>query len=301
MRTRNPFPTDDYEFGLCLTHDVDRPYKGAQSLFYAASERDLSHLRAMVPGVNPWWQFDKIKELESSLGVRSAFYFLNDQHVLRDRPIPEWFRPRHWIEHLGRYDPTEPEMAAVVRDLDRDGWEVGLHGSLGTHRDRQRLAYEKALLESVLGHDVMGGRQHHLKLSIPGTWLRHVDVGLSYDASLGSTDSVGFDYGYDLLQPFDDSFVVFPLTVMDKTLMTVSDDQATARDRLSDLIDTAKEHNAVMTALWHPRNFSEVDYPGQRELYRTLIEEAIENGGWVGPPRDLYEKLQSSERQPLKV
>jgi len=286
----NPFPTDDYEFGLCLTHDVDRPYKGVQSLFYALTERDPSHLRDLPPGHNPWWQFDAITELESTLGVRSAFYFLAEQHLLLDRPVAEWFDPTYWIEHVSRYDPSSPPIATVMRRLDEEGWEVGLHGSLGTYRDPDRFTAEKLLVESALGHELVGGRHHHLRFDPPDTWRLHADAGLRYDTSLGSSERVGFHYGYDLRRPFDDAFVVFPLTVMDTALFPVEDDVAAARQRVYDLLEEAREHSAVMTVLWHPRNFS-TDYPGQRAVYRDLIARAQELGAWVGPPADLYEEF----------
>ena len=301
MSRLNPFPDEDHEFGLCLTHDVDRPYKHVHSLFYAATERDPSQLRGLLPGTNPWWQFDAITGLESELGVRSAFYFLREQHLFRDRPVEAWVDPTYWIEFLSRYDPAADEFTSLIQRLDDRGWEVGLHGSLGTHRDPDRLAHEKALIESALGHEVIGGRQHHLRLAVPESWEHHADVGLSYDASLGSNSTVGFTNGYDLLRPFDDEFVVFPLTVMDKTLEAVSTGVEDARRRLDEVLEEAREHNAVMTAVWHPRNFSERDYPGHRDLYRYLVTEAQEMGGWVGPPGDLYNQLSFESAEPRRA
>lgn len=298
MKRINPFPMDDYEFGLCLTHDVDRPYKDVQSLFYAATEGDLSHLSSLKPGNNPWWQFETITELESSFGVRSAFYFLSEQHLFRERSVDKWLDSTYWIEHVSRYDPGSPAVADVIQRLDDGGWEVGVHGSLGTHEDPDRLAAEKDVIEEVLGHEVVGGRQHHLRLDVPNSWEHHVDVGLSYDASLGSNSRVGFQHGSDLLRPFDDDFVVFPLTVMDTALMNVATDIADARARLDRLLERARDRNAVMTAVWHPRNFSRADYPGQRDLYRHLIAEAQQMGAWVGAPATLYDKLPTEDAQP---
>ena len=291
MTAVNPFPTADHTFGLCLTHDVDRPYKHVHAPFYAAIDRDLSHLRSLRPSVNPWWQFEEILDIESSLGVRSAFYFLREQHLFRDRSVRQWADPRCWIEYLGRYDPRSPDIASIIERLDEEGWEVGLHGSLGTDCDPERLGVEKELLESVLGHEVVGGRQHHLRLSIPETWRHYADLGLSYDATLGSRTEIGFNYGYDLLCPFDDDFVVFPLTVMDTVLIDSTDGIDDARRCLDGLLQHAHANGAVMTALWHPRNFSESDYPGQGDLYCYLIERALELGAWVGSPADLYCRL----------
>jgi len=286
----------DHSFALLLTHDVDRPDKTLpQALYHALRERRIGHLRSVLSDADPYWQFDEVMALERELGVRSAFYFLSEPHLLLDRGPTEWLRPNNWIQHLGRYDVHRPDLAAVIRQLDDGGWEVGLHGSYHSTTDRDRLAEEKRLLEDVLCHPVRGGRQHYLRAVIPDTWRLQSSLGLRYDASLGSAEEYGFHYGYDPLCPFDDEFVVFPLTVMDQALPDPDVSFADAWAALADLVETAAEHGAVMTALWHPRLFNEEEFPGYRRLYRRLVDRALDAGAWVGPPGDLYDHLQPNE------
>lgn len=282
-------PPDDSAFALCLTHDVDRPYKGFRSLYYAARERPGYHLRTALSRTNPYWQFEEIMALEDELGVRSAFYFLNEQHLFADRPVREWLSPANWVQHLGRYDITAPEIVDVVRDLDGGGWEVGLHGSYHSATDRERLREEKTVLEDVLGRSVTGGRQHYLNLAVPETWEYHRAIGLEYDASLGSSTKCGFHAGYQPLRPFDDDFLVFPLTIMEQALPDPAVDFEAARETCERLLTEAAENGAVMTVLWHPRYFNEREFPGYRRLYRWLVERALELGAWVGSPRELCE------------
>lgn len=279
---------DGYEFALCPTHDVDRPYKTYQALYFALSGDPLYHLSSLRPSVEPYWRFEEVMQLESELGVRSAFYFLNEPSLFASQGPREWIRPANLLEHAGRYDLTDAEIATVVRRLDDGGWEVGLHGSFHSATDRDRLSAEKETLESVLDHAVLGGRQHHLKLA-DETWEYHRDVGLRYDASLGSSSSVGFTHGYDPVRPFDDAFVVFPLTAMEVALPDPGDDFEAARSTCADLVDEAAGNGAVMTVLWHPRYFNDREFPGYRRLYRWIIEYALDSGGWVGPPGELVE------------
>ncbi|MFW5974386.1 MAG: polysaccharide deacetylase family protein [Natrialbaceae archaeon] len=289
-RVRSPLP-GDAPFALCLTHDVDRPYKGIRSLYYAARERSTYHLETALSRSNPYWQFESIAALEADLGVRSAFYFLNEQHLLADRPVRDWFSPTNWVQHLGRYDVTAPDVAGAIRRLADGGWEVGLHGSYHSPDDRERLAAEKATLEDVLGEPIAGGRQHYLRLSVPETWRHHRAIGLRYDASLGSSTECGFQYGYRPLRPFGDDFLVFPLTVMEQALPDPGTDPRAARDVCEELLQEAAANDAVMTALWHPRLFNEREFPGYRGCYRWLIERAQDLGAWIGPPRALVEAL----------
>ncbi|WP_337250843.1 polysaccharide deacetylase family protein [Halorussus caseinilyticus] len=285
----SPSAVADAEFALLLTHDVDRPYKTVQSLYHAIERRDPRQLRALLPGENPWWQFETIASLEASLGVRSAFYFLRERHLL-ERPPSDWFDPFYWIEHFGRYDPETPEIADLLERLHEGGWEVGLHGSYDAYDDRNRLRVEKETLESALGDEVRGGRQHHLNRG-PRTWEHHRSIGLRYDASPGSSETFGFDHGHLPLRPFDDEFVVFPLTVMEAALTDPGEDFETAWAECEGLLDEAAANDAVMSALWHPRLFTETDFPGYRRLYRRLIERALEMGAWVGSPGDYYDLM----------
>ncbi|WP_408957973.1 polysaccharide deacetylase family protein [Natrinema sp. 74] len=289
-RDRSSLP-GDAAFALCLTHDVDRPYKGFRSLYYATRERPGYHLRTALSSTNPYWQFEDIMALEDELDVRSAFYFLNEQHLLADRPIDEWLSPSNWVQHLGRYDITASEIVDVVCALDDGGWEVGLHGSYHSADDRERLREEKAALEDVLGRPVAGGRQHYLRLSVPDTWRHHRAIGLEYDATLGSSTECGFQAGYRPLRPFDDDFLVFPLTIMEQALPDPGTDIEAARDVCERILTEAAEHSAVMTVLWHPRYFNEREFPGFQSLYRWLVERARERGAWIGSPRGLCEAI----------
>ncbi|WP_154660453.1 polysaccharide deacetylase family protein [Halopiger goleimassiliensis] len=282
---------DDATFALCLTHDVDRPYKGLRSLFYATQERPAYHLSTALSSANPYWQFEELMALESDLGVRSAFYVLNEQHLLADRPVREWLSSENWIQHLGRYDPTAEDVASVLRDLEAGGWEVGLHGSYHTADDPERLREERAVLEEILDGPIRGGRQHHLRLERPETWRHYRRIGLSYDTSLGSATECGFQHGYRPLRPFDDEFVVFPLTIMDQALPDPGANPVAARRTCESVLEEAAANDAVMTVLWHPRLFNEREFPGHRELYRWFVQRARDLGAWIGTPGDLYDEL----------
>lgn len=274
------------EFALCLTHDVDRPYKTYQWVYEAVRERNPSKLRGLVSGENPYWQFGSVMDMEDSFGVRSAFYFLQEP-PLTAYPAREWVRPGNWVEHAGRYDPAAHPVRGVIERLHDGGWEVGLHGSRLAARDPGRLATEKRRLESALGDRIVGCRHHHLDLG-NGTWDLHQSAGLTYDASLGSPALAGFQHG---TRPYRtaEGFLVFPLTAMEVALPDPAGDERAARDAIDRLLQRAAQESAVMTVLWHPRYFAEGEFPGYRDLYRYLLRQAREFGAWIGPPRDLLD------------
>jgi hypothetical protein len=285
-------PPGEHPFALCLTHDVDRTRKTYQSLYYGLTEPSRYHLRTALSEDDPYWQFGECMRLEDDLGVRSAFYFLQEQ-PLSARPPREWLSPTAWQLYAGRYDVAEPAVAATIRRLAADGWEVGLHGSYESPDDRDRLRAEKDHLERVLDDSIVGGRQHYLNLRRPETWQHHSAIGLRYDASLGSSSECGFAHGYDPLWPLaeDPEFAVFPLTVMDVALKANHDDFEARWAVCERLLEEAADNDAVMTVLWHLRTLNPREFPGFRALYRRLIERALEMDAWVGPPADLYAHL----------
>lgn len=286
----DPIP-DDKPFALCLTHDIDRPYKQWQAPYYLLIDRDHHHIKDLHPNINSWWQFDRIQRIEENLGVRSAFYFLQEPHLLLDRSPVEWTKLRHWIEFLGRYEISDPNIINVIKELDEGGWEIGVHGSIGSHTSADRLYREKHRIEDLINQSVIGIRQHNLKFERPETWRCQQAAGLKYDTSLGSASTVGFKYGYNPIRPFDDEFMAFPTTIMDKALDHVTDSIEDAWAICESLLAEAREHGAVMTILWHLRNFCKRDYPGFADLYRRLIDRALEMDAWVGPPNQLYTQI----------
>jgi len=285
---------DGYEFALCLTHDVDRPYKTYQSLYYALTRRDPTHLLDIAPSRTPYWTFDQLLAFERELGVRSAFYILDEQSLFADRPPMEWLTKTGWQLYAGRYTLEDQAIQDLLETLSKGGWEVGLHGSYEAVDNRKRLQTEKSNLESVLGQSVAGGRQHYLRLERPETWEHYRDIGLQYDTTLGDPEEYGFTHGYHPFRPFDDAFVVFPLTVMEQALPDPVDSFDRAWRACDDLLLEAQENDAVMTVLWHPRHFSR-DHPGYGRLYRRLVRSALDRGAWVGPPGQLYAEHASEE------
>ncbi len=282
----------DREFAVCLTHDVDRPYKTFQAPYDALRERDPLQLRSLVTDDQPYWQFDELLSLEAELGVRSSFYFLNEKQLFRDKHPREWLRPRNWMLFTGRYELTDPAIVDLIADLEAGGWEVGLHGSYESADDRERLREEKETLEAMLRKPVVGGRQHYLNLDGARTWEHHREIGLQYDASFGSSTEYGFNGRYEPIRPFDDEFVVFPLTIMDNALMHGTPSVDAAWDECKRILAEARDNGAVMTILWHPRYMNENEFPGYQRIYRKLIEEALAMNAWVGPCVECYERLE---------
>lgn len=282
-------------FGLGLSHDVDRvakrgqfPYNLGRAVLRGRPRWVADELRSftsLVRGDDPYWNFERIQELEEGLGVRSTLFFLDET----GRPsLASW---KSNVLFRGRYRVADPAVARAIRELDAGGWEIGLHGSYDSYLDAELLGAEKARLEDVLGGPVTGTRQHYLRLDVPATWRIHAALGLDYDSSLGFTDRAG--WRWDARSPFRPVEVAaggaalpleIPMTAMDGTLLAFADPWA----RALELIDEAEESGGCLVLNWHQRVFNPWEARRPMALYERIIRECRARGAWAGPLGEIH-------------
>lgn len=258
------------EFTVCLSHDVDRVAKTFQYATHFLRGLKTGNLKAALYQVKSlaerthYWQFEKVMEIEERLGLRSTFYFLNETY-----PFHPW-KMKSWKLALGYYDMLAPSVQEVIRELDRNGWEIGLHGSYLSFQDVSLLKKEKAALEGIVGHRVLGIRQHYLNLDNQ-TWNRQVQAGFLYDASFGFTNDIGFkDNKFQPFMPLaGQRFYVMPLAIMDGCAIRRKNPLSDALE----VVELAKAQRACLVLNWHQERFNEKEFPGWGDLYLRLIRE----------------------------
>ena len=279
---------------VALTHDVDRTKKSYQYYTYFAKSflkgkfsEAFYHLKR--PSKNepePYWQFYNIAELENSYGLRSTFYMLDES--IRFNPL----NLSTFALAKGRYDLFEPKIQEAVRYLDKNGWEIGLHGSYLSYKDKELLGREKLRLESIIGHPVIGTRQHYLNMD-EHTWKIQEELGFEYDSTWGFTKDIGIKEGrIKAFHPNTSPFVVFPLTVMDICFMSIPN----RWDRFFEILDQVEKENGIFVINWHHRVFNEREYPGFNAAYRRIIEESLKRNAKIGPLIDFYREYKQNNQ-----
>ena len=184
------------------------------------------------------------------------------------------FSYKNWKLSLGNYKFGDYDVSNIIRELDKNGWEIGLHGSYNSYINKDLLIAEKKRLENVLKKKIIGVRQHYLNLDIPRTWSMQKEVGFLYDSSLGKKNDIGFiDKKYKPFIDHNSGILVIPLTLMDGYLFASSISHEEAWKKCLNLINEAESENAVLVILWHQRVFNENEFPGYARLYKMFINE----------------------------
>jgi len=281
---------DDKKFAVCLTHDVDRVKKTYQ--YFTRSGRFLKRMQIKDAfneifsfsklyfrkdcEKDPYWNFERIMDIERKLDVKSTFFFLYESGKI------SIFKPRTWKLYLGRYNIKNPKIVKIIKRLNSEGWEIGLHGSYESYKNKDLLKKEKGDLEKILGHQVYGIRQHYLNLDIPITWEIQEELGFKYDSSFGFRDRIGFkENRYFPFHLVDSSFLEIPLSIMDTALFSRYNSLMNIWEECERIVEIAERKGAVLSLSWHQRSFNEKDFPDRIKIYGDLIKLCEEKKAWI--------------------
>lgn len=271
------------KFAVCLTHDIDVVYPTKSGVVYnivkALKERQIKNA-LKIPfykihkNWNTWWNFKDIMALEEKYGAKSSFYILTVSEEDRDFNF--------------KVEDLKHELGNI---LDK-GWEVGLHGGHEAYNNLDVIIEEKKKLEKVLGKEVIGYRNHYLRLKVPDTWALLEKAGFKYDTTFGYADCVGFRNG--MCHPFrpfnlntnkEIDILEIPLTIMDCTLfdyMRLNFNKSW--EVTKKLIDTVEKYNGVLTILWHNTYM----IGDMLRFYEKVLKYCYEKKGWMTSGEEIW-------------
>jgi len=277
------------KLNVAITHDVDRIKKSYQyfsKTIKAVAKRDVNgfayQFKEFFNNKDTYWNFDDIIKTENSFNIKSTFYFLNES-------IPfDFLSIKNWPLSLGRYKIDNERILNIIKFLDENGFEVGVHGSFNSFNNLDLLKKEKKQLELILNKEIIGIRQHHLNLN-ENTWNIQRKVGFKYDTSFGSNDFIGYlNDKINPFNPFNDSFTVFPMAIMDKTFCS----DKNKWEKLKEIIDLTKKNQAILVLNWHTDTFNEYEFPGFKNDFIKIIQILKDEGATFDTLNNYYNKLQ---------
>ncbi|MBR7066943.1 MAG: hypothetical protein IKI28_01315 [Bacteroidales bacterium] len=261
---------------VCLTHDIDRIDKTYQYLTKPLAALKTGNIglalrRAFSPQTvrRPYWGFDKIMQIEEKYRVRSTCFFLNESIKCK------LTKPKTWKLALGRYDIHDKRIVSIIKELDANGWEIGVHGSYNSYNNYDLLKHEKETLEAIVGHEVIGIRQHYLNFC-DNTWQVQHQAGFKYDSTWGLTRGIGFKN--EKVKPFfpiaNADYCEIPMTIMDGSFASTPE-RWKKFDKIAEEID---KQNAYLVINYHNNNFDKFDFPSYVEDYERMIA-TMKNAG----------------------
>ena len=300
FRTASLWP-DDRPFAICLTHDVDlvadqvTPRQALRSMRLSLlgpqgavrfarpavrAARAVRHGISRTPGTDA---LERCVELEREHGVAATYFFTaypgRDGHR---------YDCTYDFGDACSFRGSPTTVADVVRTLDREGFEIGLHGSYNSALVPGRLAAEKGALESGTSLTATSTRQHFLHWDARVTPRLQREAGFSADSTLGFNRNIGFRAGTTL--PFLWSgidLVQLPIAAHDGALLREDALELgvdLAQTTLRTLLDRIASVGGVATLVFHPNNLERDDYV---ELYRATIAYGLEHGAWFATVREL--------------
>ena len=268
------------EFKYVNTIDVDNAYCYLEKGFIrtlGASLRSILKLNfddfilrvkvLLLKTRDPYDNFDYILNLQKKYNLESIYFFLLADYGHNDKNISY----------------NSKKFQSLVKYI-FDYNKVGIHPSWGSNKNPDKLSEEVRRLEEMIHSEVIRSRQHFLRLDLPFTYRRLIDLGIKEDYSMGFASQVGFRAGtslsfyfYDLDIEVETTLLIHPFAVMDGTLneyMELPIDDA--QHLMKELIDKVKSVNGTFISLWHNETLSDMNHwKGWRQVYEYMIKEAI--------------------------
>jgi len=272
---------DGKNFAICLTHDIDKisPGKRERIKIFLESIKNRS-----IKLKNFYWNFDQIIQIEKSYKANSTFFLMASKGPDK------------------RYDIAT--LKKVIHSLEKDNFEIGLHGDFFSTTQIKYMSEEKKALSKFLNETLYGIRQHFLKIEIPLTFENQIISDFKYDSTLGYPDQIGFKNGmahpfYIKIKKLDKQILEIPLAIMDATFQTNKNNYLTDQKKIwteiKDILDEVIAVNGCVSILWHNDRFSEDLYPGGAKMYENILAYCSEKNAWLTSCKNVFEHIHKTK------
>ncbi|MCL2073886.1 MAG: hypothetical protein FWH18_08200 [Marinilabiliaceae bacterium] len=274
-------------FGFLLSHDVDhiafwhwratayrlKQLLGLAPTFYSKSLTFKLLIKGLFVLINPfykkdpWWNFEKMVELENKLKIKSSFYFLRKED-----------------KNDSQYHFDNKKINGLITTLYNDGFEIGLHGTIKSAENINSMISQIELFKKEFDLEPIGIRQHFLRFFHPKTFILQQESHLMYDTTLTFAEHDGYRNGYCYpFRPFnferDEIMNIWeiPLIMMEVSMLhyrnlSFNDLQQSALNHIVE----AKKFGGIFSLLWHNSRLTEYEYPNITTFYEQLLKEIVD-------------------------
>ncbi len=278
-------------FVTFISHDIDT----CESAWLQGSKSEIKNNNFITPikllynkllFTDKWFNFNEIIELEKKLKINSTFFFLCKKGKKNNIPNAD-------------YTISKKKFKKVFSYIINQGSEIGIHGSIGTYIDSEKLELELKTLKN----NIKGNRFHFLYFDIVKSPIVLQKCNIKYDSSLGFAEHYGFRNSYCFpffLYNFENdsstNILEIPLILMDGTLQNkryMNINQENIIPKIHLLIKEIKKFNGVFSILWHNTHFSKYKYAGWKEIFIKIIELCKQENSTFYNGIQIYNKTQN--------
>lgn len=154
---------------------------------------------------------------------------------------------------------------------------VGIHGSYDSYNNSAIFQKEMQRF-SNFGLQPVYSRQHFLRLQIPETWQILEQTGITFDSTLGYSNSVGFRAGtcyefriFDIIERKTLDLIEFPLIAMDTAVFNNINDKSKIISYFSEIKKIVQKYNGNFVFLWHNSNFKSYEWHKLSDDYEKIF------------------------------
>ena len=270
-------PFKERKFEFIPTYDIDAAWAYKHKGLYrtlggffkdlAAGDREgLRERHEVLRGrrKDPFDSFDFQFELQKAFKLKPIYFILCGEYDTNDKNISlrnEAFR--NLIKHLGDYA------------------DVGIHPSFSSYLNVEKLQAEIDGLSEVLHRPLTKSRQHFLRMNLPRSYQKLIELDISDDYTMGFASQAGFRAGiadtfrfFDLENDMATNLWVHPFALMDGTMRDYLNlDVEASLGLAKQLVDEVKAVGGTFIYLTHNETLGgEKRWEGWPEMYRQLLE-----------------------------
>lgn len=218
---------------------------------------------------DPNWNFDWYMDLCDYYGHKAYFYFI----ATPGKSIVD-----------AAYSLDEPRILSLLKDIDRRGHFIGLHGSYLTYKNPDLLKKERELLKKACAtagvlQEITHCRQHFLRWRAEFTPDYLESAGFSVDSSGGYSDVAGFRFGsakefkmWSWIENAPLKIKQSPLIMMEGSVIASTNMgyglTLAAADVMAKLKFNALEYGGDFVCLWHN---SSLHNQKEKEIFEKII------------------------------
>jgi peptidoglycan/xylan/chitin deacetylase (PgdA/CDA1 family) len=299
-------------FAACLTHDVDdvsaysfkQALRALRSPFNGLSDsvRKTERFERLVKNTiksafwgfrkDPFHCYERWLNIEKKFKAKSTFFFWPGWSNVQKHHYTDC---NYEMQDKILFDGQKCNVAEMMQEIHRQGWEIGLHPSWYAFNDVDELKRQRGALESAADCAIHSVRQHYLHYDIRSTPRAHTEAGFKYDSTLGFNDNIGFRFGtcypwnlYDLKAAEQLPIVEIPLIIQDVAMLSPKKglrlNLEMALNYMVLLADRVKDVGGVLTLLWHTNEIINLEY---LRVYKKSLEYLKKQNCWMTTVREV--------------